>query len=104
MKLGYVLFVATVFLGGTAVDGSLMNRIGLRLGGKAYHEKHTHEHHRPRVPWAVKHMREDMMNEDTKPWKNNRSSKEKIADSVFPFALLLPGGCLKNNLPPCHTE
>ena len=63
-------------LGGTTVSGSLMNRIGIRLGGKAYHERGRSHEHQARVPWAVKQMREDLLAEqDKQHWRYSRNSK-----------------------------
>ena len=63
-------------LGGTTVSGSLMNRIGIRLGGKAYHERGRSHEHQARVPWAVKQMREDLLAEqDKQHWRNSRNSE-----------------------------
>merc|ERR1719427_1425338 len=51
-----------------------MNRIGIRLGGKAYHERGRSHEHQARVPWAVKQMREDLLAEqDKQHWRNTRN-------------------------------
>merc|ERR1712117_203849 len=47
-----------------------------RLGGKAYHERGRSHEHQARVPWAVKQMREDILAEQDKPWRNNRNRGE----------------------------
>ena len=73
MVLCVTFLTVLVGLGVNTVQGSLMSRIGLRLGGKQVHE-HGLEH-RSRVPWAVKQMREDMLAEERKPWQDTRNSK-----------------------------
>ena len=72
MGLSNPFMIVLVGLGVNTVHGSLMNRIGLRLGGKPFHEQHGH---RARVPWAVKQMREDLLAEERKPWQDSRNSK-----------------------------
>jgi hypothetical protein len=74
MALSIPFIIVLVGLGVNTVHGSLMNRIGLRLGGKPFHEQHGHGH-RARVPWAVKQMREDLLADERKPWQDNRNSK-----------------------------
>ena len=51
--------------------GSLMNRIGLRLGSK--HIRERGPGHKPRVPWAVKHMREEQKEIEDNAWRNRHS-------------------------------
>ena len=72
MGLSIPFVIVLVGLGVNTVHGSLMNRIGLRLGGKPFHEQHGH---RERVPWAVKQMREDLLADESKPWQDSRNSK-----------------------------
>ena len=72
MGLSNPFMIVLVGLGVNTVHGSLMNRIGLRLGGKPFHEQ---QEHRARVPWAVKQMREDLLAEERKPWQDSRNSK-----------------------------
>ena len=73
-KMGLSISFVIVLLGFgvNTIHGSLMNRIGLRLGGKPFHEQHGH---RARVPWAVKQMREDLLLDERKPWQDTRNSK-----------------------------
>ena len=54
-------------------QGSLMSRIGLRLG--AAHLKKSALDHKPRTPWAVKNMKEEMLANERKPWQPPRPSK-----------------------------
>eukprot|EP00090_Calanus_glacialis_P007915 TRINITY_DN16309_c0_g1_i3.p1 TRINITY_DN16309_c0_g1~~TRINITY_DN16309_c0_g1_i3.p1 ORF type:complete len:221 (-),score=61.10 TRINITY_DN16309_c0_g1_i3:63-671(-) len=70
MGLSIPFVIVLVGLGVNTVHGSLMNRIGLRLGGKPFHEQHGH---RARVPWAVKQMREDLLLDERKPWQDTRN-------------------------------
>ena len=74
MALSITIMIVLVGFGVNTVHGSLMNRIGLRLSGKPFHEPHGHGH-RARVPWAVKQMREDLLADQSKPWQDNRNSK-----------------------------
>ena len=53
-------------------QGSLMSRIGLRLG--AAHLKKSALDHKPRTPWAVKNMKEEMLANERKPWQPPRPS------------------------------
>merc|ERR1739844_576977 len=48
-------------------QGSLMSRIGLRLG--AAHLKKSALDHKPRTPWAVRNMKEEMLANERKPWQ-----------------------------------
>ena len=69
-KVIMVITILIILLGANTIQGSLMSRIGLRLSGKKIHETHKN-----RVPWAVKQMREDLAEEERKPWRNTRNSK-----------------------------
>merc|ERR1711997_268127 len=51
-------------------QGSLMSRIGLRLG--AAHLKKSALDHKPRTPWAVRNMKEEMLANERKPWQPPR--------------------------------
>ena len=70
--------LTVLLLGTNTVQGSLMSRIGLRLSGKK-----IHEHHKNRVPWAVKQMREDPAAEERKPWQDSRTSKWWVVWGCF---------------------
>merc|ERR1719205_425250 len=72
MGLSIPFIIVLMELVMATVHGSLMNRIGLRLGGKPFHEQHGHGH-RARVPWAVKQMREDLLTDQRKPWQDIRN-------------------------------
>ena len=54
-------------------QGSLMSRIGLRLG--AAHLKKSALDHKPRTPWAVRNMKEEMLANERKPWQPPKQSK-----------------------------
>jgi len=45
-----------------------MSRIGLRLGAAHIHH-HSALDHKPRQPWAVRNMKEEMMANERKPWQ-----------------------------------
>ena len=68
-----------------SVHGSLMSRIGLRLGGTPAHESQLD--HTRRIPWAVKEMMEE----------------EKRQQDTLPF-LRRAGGCLSNFEPIFEPE
>ena len=51
----------------TMAEASLMSRIGLRLGAK--HAQQSRLDHRPRVPWAVRNIREEAAASERKPWQ-----------------------------------
>ena len=69
---------------------SLMSRIGLRLG--AAHLKKSALEHKPRTPWAVRNMKEELLANERKPWQppkqsknnNNRGENWKITLCLFP--------------------
>ena len=63
-------------LGGREEGGGGVSdeQVGLRLGGKLAGERGCGGHDKqPRVSWAVKQMREDLLNEERKPWRNKRN-------------------------------
>ena len=57
-------------------QGSLMSRIGLRLG--AAHLKKSALDHKPRTPWAVRNMKEEMLANERKPWQPPKQSKNNM--------------------------
>ena len=69
---------------------SLMSRIGLRLG--AAHLKKSALEHKPRTPWAVRNMKEELLANERKPWQPPKQSKNnnirgenwKITLCLFP--------------------
>ena len=60
-------------------QGSLMSRIGLRLG--AAHLKKSALDHKPRTPWAVRNMKEEMLANERKPWQPPKQSKNNYISS-----------------------
>ena len=67
------VLVSTAMLLHTA-QCSLMSRIGLRLGAAHIHH-HSALDHKPRQPWAVRNMKEEMMANERKPWQPPKPSK-----------------------------
>merc|ERR1711997_303967 len=77
-------------------QGSLMSRIGLRLG--AAHLKKSALDHKPRTPWAVRNMKEEMLANERKPWQppKQRQFSESLEDEARPKACV--GICYYNKL------
>merc|ERR1712018_272047 len=77
-------------------QGSLMSRIGLRLG--AAHLKKSALDHKPRTPWAVKNMKEEMLANERKPWQPPKQSQfsNSMEDEARPKACV--GICYYNKL------
>merc|ERR1719300_213812 len=74
--------------------GSLMNRIGLRLGSK--HIRERGPGHKPRVPWAVKHMREEQKEIEDNAWRNRHRGDPDPDDDGRPPPCV--GICYYNKL------
>merc|ERR1712183_881430 len=77
-------------------QGSLMSRIGLRLG--AAHLKKSALDHKPRTPWAVRNMKEEMLANERKPWQppKQRQFSESYEEESRPKACV--GICYYNKL------
>lgn len=52
-----------------------MSRIGLRLGAAHAHNRGALDH-KPRQPWAVRNMKEEMLANERKPWQPLKTSKQ----------------------------
>merc|ERR1712241_1074787 len=67
-------------------QASLMSRIGLRLG--AAHLKKSALDHKPRTPWAVRNMKEEMLANERKPWQppKQRQFSESYEEESRPKA------------------
>merc|ERR1711976_369530 len=59
--------VSTVLLLLHTAHGSLMSRIGLRLGAAHHAHHHSALEHKPRQPWAVRNMKAEMLANERKP-------------------------------------
>merc|ERR1739846_182487 len=77
-------------------QGSLMSRIGLRLG--AAHLKKSALDHKPRTPWAVRNMKEEMLANERKPWQppKQREFSDSYEEESRPKACV--GICYYNKL------
>merc|ERR1711879_159739 len=77
-------------------QGSLMSRIGLRLG--AAHLKKSALDHKPRTPWAVRNMKEEMLANERKPWQppKQRQFSDSYEEESRPKACV--GICYYNKL------
>merc|ERR1712029_729529 len=61
--------VSAVLLLLHTAQGSLMSRIGLRLGAAHHAHHHSALEHKPRQPWAVRNMKAEMLANERKPWQ-----------------------------------
>merc|ERR1711874_330192 len=77
-------------------QASLMSRIGLRLG--AAHLKKSALDHKPRTPWAVRNMKEEMLANERKPWQppKQRQFSDSYEEESRPKACV--GICYYNKL------
>merc|ERR1719273_2471164 len=75
---------------------SLMSRIGLRLG--AAHLKKSALEHKPRTPWAVRNMKEELLANERKPWQppRQRQFSDSYEEESRPKACV--GICYYNKL------
>merc|ERR1712088_963037 len=78
------------------MGGSLMSRIGLRLG--AAHLKKSALDHKPWTPWAVRNMKEEMLANERKPWQppKQRRFSDSYEEESRPKACV--GICYYNKL------
>ena len=63
-------------------QSSLMSRIGLRLGAAHAHNRGALDH-KPRQPWAVKNMKEEMLASERKPWQPLKTSQIIFSIMIF---------------------
>jgi len=77
-------------------QASLMSRIGLRLG--AAHLKKSALEHKPRTPWAVRNMKEELLANERKPWQppKQRQFSDSYEEESRPKACV--GICYYNKL------
>merc|ERR1711971_615358 len=77
-------------------QASLMSRIGLRLG--AAHLKKSALDHKPRTPWAVRNMKEELLANERKPWQppKQREFSDSYEEEARPKACV--GICYYNKL------
>merc|ERR1711936_266348 len=80
----------------SSMRSCLLSRIGLRLG--AAHLKKSALDHKPRTPWAVKNMKEEMLANERKPWQPPRQSQFSNSDEDEARPKACVGICYYNKL------